>query len=82
MCVCHYVNYLLLLSCLRQARILSTVFGKVLKYPMFLKFVQLEPSSLNRTDRNMDRHDEPNGHFSDICEAPNRAHFLTRLMHS
>jgi len=50
-------------------------FGKALRYQMFTKFVQLEPSfSLltdGRTDGRTYSHDEPNIHFFEICDVPN-----------
>jgi len=43
-------------------------FRKIGKYQMSRKFFQWEPSCSMRADRQTDRHDEANSHFSQLCE--------------
>ena len=70
MCVGPHVKYSLFLSDFNETCIFSADFGKMLKYQIYIKSVQREPSCFMRTDR----HDEENNRFSQFCE---RAYLLS-----
>jgi hypothetical protein len=63
-----HVKYRLFFPDFKKVLIFPTDFGKILNIQISWQSVQCEPSCSMWTDRQVDRHDEVNGHFPQICE--------------
>jgi len=63
-----HVKYPLFLSDFNEASFFSADFRKMLKYQIWWKSVQWQPSSSMRTDGQTNRHNEANSRFSQSCE--------------
>jgi hypothetical protein len=58
----------IILSDFDETQILLTDFQKILKYQISQKSVQWKQSCSMQMDRQKDRHDEANSHFSQFCK--------------
>ena len=62
-----HVKYFYTSQILMKLEFHQQIFEKKLKYLIYLKSVQWEPSCSMQTDGRTDRHDKANSHFAKFC---------------